>query len=392
LRLSQRVSRISESATMAVTAEAGRLKAQGVDVIAFGAGEPDFATPDNIKQATIRALDANFTRYTPAGGIVELRKAVCDWHKKDLATSYETSECIICVGGKHAIFNTMAAVIEHGDEVVLPVPYWVTFYDVINYHGGKAVRVETREDNGFRLTAADIERALTPKTKMVIVNSPSNPSGAVVPPDEFERIYQLTSSRGVLLLSDECYSHFVYDGKPFSIGSLAGSKPNVVVVGSLSKTYAMTGWRVGFALGPKPLIAAINNLQSHSTSNPTSIAQKAALEALTGPQDSVPKMLAEYRRRRDFIIPALNAIPGVHCAQPGGAFYAYPNISCCFGKDGIASGMDFSTKLLREAHVAVVPGEAFGTKEHVRISYAASMDDLQRGLERIRKFIVEKTS
>jgi aspartate aminotransferase len=377
---------------MAVTAEAGRLKAAGVDVVAFGAGEPDFATPDNIKQATIRALEANFTRYTPAAGISELRNAVCEWHKKDLGTSYEMAESIICVGGKHAIFNTMAAVIEHGDEVVLPVPYWVTFYDVINYHGGKAVRVETREDNGFRLTAADIERVLTPKTKIVIVNSPSNPSGAVVPPDEFERIYKLTSSRGVLLLSDECYSHFVYEGRPFSVASLQGAKPNVVVVGSLSKTFAMTGWRVGFALGPKPLIEAINKLQSHSTSNPTSIAQKAALEALTGPQDSVPQMLAEYRRRRDYVIPALNDIPGVHCPEPGGAFYAYPNISCCFGKDGIQSAMDFSSKLLHEAHVAVVPGEAFGTYEHVRISYATSMGELERGLERIRKFIVEKTS
>jgi aspartate aminotransferase len=377
---------------MAVTAEAGRLKAAGVDVVAFGAGEPDFATPDNIKQATIRALEANFTRYTPAAGISELRNAVCEWHKKDLGTSYEMAESIICVGGKHAIFNTMAAVIEHGDEVVLPVPYWVTFYDVINYHGGKAVRVETREDNGFRLTAADIERVLTPKTKIVIVNSPSNPSGAVVPPDEFERIYKLTSSRGVLLLSDECYSHFVYEGRPFSVASLQGAKPKVVVVGSLSKTFAMTGWRVGFALGPKPLIEAINKLQSHSTSNPTSIAQKAALEALTGPQDSVPQMLAEYRRRRDYVIPALNDIPGVHCPEPGGAFYAYPNISCCFGKDGIQSAMDFSSKLLHEAHVAVVPGEAFGTYEHVRISYATSMGELERGLERIRKFIVEKTS
>ena len=235
IQLSQRVSRISESATMAVTAEAGRLKAEGVDIVAFGAGEPDFATPDNIKQAAIRALDANFTRYTPAAGIPELRNAVCEWHRKELGTNYETAESIICVGGKHVIFNAMAAVVEHGDEVVLPVPYWVTFYDVINYHGGKAVRVETREDNGFRLTAADIERVLTPKTKVVIVNSPSNPSGAVVPPDEFERIYQLTSSRGILLLSDECYSHFVYDGKPFSIGSVEGAKPNVIVVGSLSK-------------------------------------------------------------------------------------------------------------------------------------------------------------
>ena len=375
---------------MAVTAEAGRLKAEGVDIVAFGAGEPDFATPDNIKQAAIRALDANFTRYTPAAGIPELRKAVCEWHKKDLDTNYEMAECIICVGGKHVIFNTMAAVVEHGDEVVLPVPYWVTFYDVINYHGGKAVRVETREDNGFRLTAADIERVLTPKTKMVIVNSPSNPSGAVVSPEEFEKIYNLVAARGAMLLADECYSHFVYDGDPFSIASVKGSKPNLVVAGSLSKTFAMTGWRLGYALAPAPLIAAINNLQSHSTSNPTSIVQKAAIEALSGPQDSIPLMLAEYRKRRDYVIPTLRSMPGVRCAEPGGAFYAYPNISAFLGKNGMATPLDFSARLLDEAHVAVVPSEAFGTDQHVRISYATSMKELERGLERIRKFLADK--
>jgi aspartate aminotransferase len=390
MELTQRISNISESATMAVTAEAGRLKASGVDIIAFGAGEPDFPTPQNIKDAAIRALNENFTKYTPAGGIPELRKAICEWHRQQLGSNYEPAECITCVGGKHVIFNVMAALIDDGDEVVLPTPYWVTFYDVVNYHGGKCVIVETSEAEGFRLNAAAIERALTPRTKIVIVNSPNNPSGAVVSPEEFEKIYQLTSSRGVTLLSDECYSHFVYEGKPFSVGSLPGSKPHVVVVGSLSKTYAMTGWRLGYALAPKTLIAAINKLQSHSTSNPTSIVQKAGIEALTGPQDSVPQMLAEYRRRRDYVIPALNSIPGIHCAQPGGAFYAYPNISSFFGRHGIKSAMDFSSALLNEAHVAVVPGEAFGTNEHIRISYAASMDDLERGMERIRKFAESK--
>ena len=390
MELTQRISNISESATMAVTAEAGRLKASGVDIIAFGAGEPDFPTPQNIKDAAIRALNENFTKYTPAGGIPELRKAICEWHRQQLGSNYEPAECITCVGGKHVIFNVMAALIDDGDEVVLPIPYWVTFYDVVNYHGGKCVIVETREAEGFRLNAADIERVLTPRTKIVIVNSPNNPSGAVVPPEEFEKIYQLTSSRGVTLLSDECYSHFVYEGKPFSVGSLPGSKPHVVVVGSLSKTYAMTGWRLGYALAPKALIAAINKLQSHSTSNPTSIVQKAGMEALTGPQDSVPQMLAEYRRRRDYVIPTLNGIPGIHCAQPGGAFYAYPNISSFFGRHGINSAMDFSSALLHEAHVAVVPGEAFGTNEHIRISYAASMDDLEQGMERIRKFAESK--
>ena len=390
MELTNRISRISESATMAVAAEAGRLKAAGVDVVAFGAGEPDFPTPDNIKQAAIRALDENFTKYTPAGGIPELRQAICDWHRDNFATSYEPSECIACVGAKHVIFNTMAALIQAGDEVILPAPYWVTFYDVVNYHGGKPVMVETSEDEGFRLRASDIERALTPKTKLVIVNSPSNPSGAVVSREEFEKIYRLTSSRGVMLLSDECYCHFVYESEPFSIAAVEGSKPHLVVAGSLSKTYAMTGWRLGYALAPKELISAINKLQSHATSNPTSIAQKAGIEALRGPQDSIPQMLEEYRSRRAFVIPTLNSMPGVRCAEPGGAFYAYPNIGSFLGKNGMETALDFSAALLKEAHVAVVPGQAFGTKEHVRISYATSMHELERGLERIRQFLADK--
>ncbi|MBI1355688.1 MAG: aminotransferase class I/II-fold pyridoxal phosphate-dependent enzyme [Acidobacteria bacterium] len=387
MQLSERIGRISESATMAVTAEAGRLKAEGVDVIAFAAGEPDFPTPTNIKDAAKKALDDNFTRYTPAGGIPALKKAVVEWHAASFGTNYEPSECLITVGGKHAIFNVMAAMIERGDEVALPVPYWVTFYDVVNYHGGSVVRVETTEADEYRLTSDLYAAKLSDKTKIAVVNSPNNPSGAVVDQGEFEKIYEAVVARGGTLMTDECYCKFVYDGKPYSIASLPGAKENVVVVGSLSKTFAMTGWRIGFALGPKPLIKAINNLQSHSTSNPTSIAQKAALAALTGPQEEVDAMLAEYRRRRDYIVPALNAIPGVTCPLPGGAFYAYPNISSTFGKSGIESGLDFATRLLREEHVAVVPGEAFGTENEVRISYAASMDDIKEGVERISRFI-----
>ncbi len=372
---------------MAVTAEAARLKSEGVNVIAFAAGEPDFPTPENIKNAAKKALDDNFTRYTAAGGIPPLKKAVIDWHKDGFGTSYEPSEVILNIGGKHSIYNVMAALLEHGDEVVLPVPYWVTFYDVVNYHGGVVVPVETQESEGFRLTAAAIEKALAPKTKIVIVNSPSNPSGAVVDREEFEKIYRLVSKAGAVLLSDECYCKLVYDSEPFSIASLPGAKENVVVVGSLSKTFAMTGWRLGYALGPKPLIKAMNNLQSHQTSNPTSIVQIAGIEALRGPQDSVQQMLAEYRKRRDYIVPALEAIPGVSCQMPGGAFYAYPNISAAFGRGGVNTALEFATKLLKEAHVATVPGEAFGTNEHIRISYAASMEDIQEGVTRIAKFM-----
>ena len=388
MKFSERVGRISESTTMAVTAEAGRLKRAGVDVVALGAGEPDFPTPEHIKRAAVRAIEANFTRYTAAGGIPELREAIVAWHAREFGTSYKPSECIATVGGKHAIFNCLAALVEDGGEVILPVPYWVTFFDVINYYGGTPVKVETSESNSFALTASDIEGALTDRTKVVVVNSPNNPSGAVVSRAEFEKILALTSSRGVTLLSDECYSHFVYSAEPFSIAAATGAKPSVVVTGSLSKTFAMTGWRLGYLLAPAELISNVNKLQSHATSNPNSIAQKAAVEALTGPMEPVYEMLEQYRERRAYVVEALNQIPGVTCPQPHGAFYAYPNISCAFGKGGVNSAMDFAKKLLSEEHVAVVPGEAFGTSEQVRLSYAASMQELE---ERIRQFISKLT-
>jgi aspartate aminotransferase len=374
---------------MKVAADAGKLRAEGVDVVDFGAGEPDFPTPDNIKRAAIRALDANFTKYTPVGGTAELKAAVCEMHAKDFGTAYKPNECIITVGGKHVIFNLTQALINPGDEVVIPAPYWVTYKDVVNYAGGRCVFVDTAEANGFALTAAMVEPALTSRTKMLIVNSPCNPSGALVERGEFEKIFKLTSERGIYLMTDECYCHFLYDSEPFSIASLAGAKETVVIAGSLSKTYSMTGWRIGFGLAPAPIIQAMTKLQSHSTSNPTSIAQKAAVEALRGPQDSVGAMLAEYRRRRDFVVERLRAIPGVTCAEPRGAFYAYPNVGVVLGKNGIADTLKLAERLLAEAHVAVVPGEAFGTDRHIRITYAASMHELERGIDRIHQFIVK---
>jgi aspartate aminotransferase len=387
MEIAERISSISVSSTMKVAADAEKLRTQGVDVVDFGAGEPDFPTPENIKQAAIRALDQNFTKYTAAGGTAELKQAICDRHKADFGTGYKASECIVSVGGKHVIFNLTQATINKGDEVVIPVPFWVTYKDVVNYAGGKCVFVNTDEENGFTITASMIEAALTPRTRMILINSPSNPSGAVLDRGEFEKILHMCVQRGVYLLTDECYCHFLYEGSPFSIASLPGAKDTVLVAGTMSKTYAMTGWRVGFGLAPAALIGAMTKLQSHSTSNPTSIAQKAAVEAMRGPQDSVQTMLAEYRRRRDFVIARLRAIPGVRCAEPKGAFYAYPDISTAFGRNGIGNTMQFAEKLLSEAHVAVVPGEAFGTEKHVRISYATSMKELERGLERIHKFI-----
>src|SRR5580692_4991072 len=313
LDLAERVSRISESSTMKVSADADRLRREGADVVDFGAGEPDFPTPQNIKQAAIDALNQNFTKYTNTGGTEELKQTICDSHKGDYGTSYNTKECIVTVGGKHAIFNLTQAVVDEGDEVIIPVPYWVTYKDIVNYAGGKCVFVETEEASGFKLTAGMIEKSITPRTRMVIINSPSNPSGAVLDREEFEKIFHLTSRRGIYLLTDECYCHFLYQGAPFSIASLPGAKETVLVAGTLSKTYAMTGWRVGFGLVPQPIAGAMLKLQSHSTSNPTSISQKAAVEALRGPQDSVATMLAEYRKRRDFIVPRLRRIPGVEC-------------------------------------------------------------------------------
>jgi aspartate aminotransferase len=371
---------------MKVATEAGRLKREGYDVVDFSAGEPDCPTPENIKQAAINAINNNFTRYTPAGGTVELKETICWRHKTDFGTDYKPSECVVAVGGKHSIFNLMQILVNPGDEVVIPVPYWVTYNDVVCFAEGKPVFVETDEDNGFALTAAMLERRLTPKTRMVLINSPCNPSGAVLDREEFERIFHLTSKRGIWLMTDECYCQFLYDDAPFSIASMPGAKDTVIVAGSLSKTYAMTGWRIGFTLSPAPVAKALGMLMSQSTSNPNSIAQKASVEALRGPQDSVAAMLAEYKTRRDYVVKRLNAIAGVKVNVPKGAFYAYPNVSQTFG-GGVTCAMDFAQRLLAEEYVATVPGEAFGSNKFIRISYAASMENLQRGLDRLEKFI-----
>lgn len=387
MKFAGRVSRISVSQTMAVNERALQMRAQGIDIVDFGAGEPDFPTPENIKQAGIRAIESNFTRYTSIGGTPDLRKAIVEHHARIFGSKFDVSECLVNVGGKHAIFNTASAVVDDGDDVIIPTPYWVSFADIARYAGGRTVFAETREAEGFRLTAAIIERALTSKTRFLIANSPSNPSGAVIADDEFVRIAALCRERGIVLLSDECYSRFLYDGlKPFSLGAFPEFRDTVVIAGSLSKTYAMTGWRIGYVLGPRDLIAAVQKIQSHSTSNPASISQKAAFEALTGPQDSVAMMLGEYARRRDFVVERLNSIPGVRCTPPGGAFYAYPNISSAFSR-GIKDSLDFSVRLLEESQVAVVPGSAFGTTDHIRISYATSLEQLERGLTRLAEFM-----
>jgi aspartate aminotransferase len=333
-------------------------------------------------------MDAGFTKYTAVGGIKDLKKAIVEKHARDFGSQYDVSECLVNLGGKHAIFNVFSAVINDGDDVVIPTPYWVSFADIARYVGANPIFVNTKEDEGFRLTAAMLEPAVTPRTRIIVANSPNNPSGAIIDNEEFSRIARICKERDIFLLSDECYAHFLYDGRtPFSIAGQRDFKNNVIIAGSLSKTYAMTGWRVGYVLALPEIIQAVTKLQSHSTSNPVSFAQKAAIEALTGPQQSVSEMLAEYAKRRKFVLERLRAIPGVRCAEPGGAFYAYPNISASF-KKGIKDTLDFSVKLLEKQHVAVVPGEAFGTSEHIRISYATSMEQLDKGLNRLREFMM----
>jgi len=385
-QLSDRVNRIAASPTMMVVQAADQLKSKGVDVADFGAGEPDFPTPEHIKRACIKALDENRTKYTPVPGITQLRQAICDWHKRELGSSYQSNECVVTVGGKQAIFNAVCSLVNPGDEVVIAAPYWVSYPDIVKYAGGKPVVVETHADDGFVMRAAQVEKAITPRTRIVIANSPSNPTGGVIPPAELQKIFDVCQRRGVWLMTDECYSHFTYgEAKPYSVASVPGSKAGLIVIGSMSKTFAMTGWRVGYALAPQPLIAAMTKLQSQSTSNPTSIAQYAALAAMTGSMDSVPVMLAEYARRRARIVAGLRAIPGITCTEPAGAFYVFPNVAGCFTKE-MPSAAVVASQLLEREHVALVPGEGFGAPGFLRLSYATSMDRIDEGLRRMTRF------
>src|SRR5580698_1620276 len=386
LKLTDRINRIEPSATMAVVAEADKLRAQGIDVVDFGAGEPHFATPAHIKEAGIAAIQHDFTKYTAVGGTAELRDAIIQRHAADFGSDYKREYCIASTGGKNALFNAIQVLVDHGDEVILPVPYWVSFKDIVRYAGGEPVYIATDERHDFALTADMVERALTPRTKVIVLNSPNNPSGSVMKPEDMTAVLKLAHDRGIYVVSDECYIYLNHTGRVFSAGCVHEVKERLIIIGSLSKTYAMTGWRLGYALGPAPIISAMNKLQSQSTSNPTSIVQKAAVAALTGSQDCVKEMLAGYVSLRDQVVSGLRAIPGLTCAAPNGAFYAYPNVSHYFDRGGMNSAADVAHKLLHEAHVVVVPGEGFGTQDHVRISYATSPENLQRGLERMRDF------
>ena len=381
-----RIGRIEVSATMAITAAALKLKSEGVNLADFGAGEPHFATPRHIKDAAIEAIEKNFTRYTNVAGIPELRKAIVDRHACDFGSNYAPEECVFTTGGKLALFNAIQVLVDHGDEVILPVPYWVSFKDIIQYAGGTPVYVESDEAENFRVTAKMIEAAITPRTKAIILNTPSNPSGAVVAPEDLESIVRLAHKNGIYVLLDECYVYLNFTGRIVSGGSFTDCKEHVVVLGSLSKTYAMTGWRAGFALGPKPIIAAMSKLQSQSTSNTASMVQKASIAAVSGSQECVAEMRADYIKLRDQVLAGFKTIPGLTCTVPQGAFYVYPNVKNFIGKGGIKSASDLAAKLLSEAHVVVVPGEAFGTTEHIRLSYAVSNDVVDEGVKRMREY------
>ncbi len=385
-KFAERINRIEVSATMAVVAEADKLRQAGVDVVDLSVGEPHFTTPQHIKDAAIAAINANFTRYTAVGGIAELKDAIIQRHAQDFGSSYKRDESMASVGGKHVLFNAISALVEHGDEVILPVPYWVSFKDIIRYAGGNCVLLNSDEDQGFRVTADMVARLVTPRTKLIMLNSPANPSGAVMSPEDMTEVVRFAAERGIWVISDECYVYLNYTGREFSIGSLNEYRERFVVVGSLSKTYAMTGWRMGYALAPAPVIAAMAKLQSQATSSPAAFVQKAAVAALRGPQECVAEMRKDYIRLRDRVLAGLKTIPGIECARPEGAFYVYPNISTFLGR-GVKSPAEFARKLLHEAHVATVPGEGFGTNDHVRISYATSEKDLDRGIERLKGFV-----
>ncbi len=384
--LTNRIQRIEVSATMAVSAEAEKLRATGVDLVDFGAGEPHYDTPAHIKEAAIAAIQHNFTKYTAVGGTAELRDAIVKRHATDFGSDYKREDCMASVGGKHALFNAIQVLVDHGDEVILPVPYWVSFKDIVRYAGGEPVYIATDEKHDFALTADMVERAITPRTKAIILNSPNNPSGSVMNPEDMTAVLRLAHDRGIYVISDECYVYLNHTGQTFSAGCVHDVKERLVIIGSLSKTYAMTGWRLGYALAPAPIISAMAKLQSQSTSNPTSIVQKAAVAALTGSQEPVKQMLAGYIALRDKVVEGLRSIPGLTCAAPNGAFYAYPNVSHYFDRPGLNSGSDVARRLLHEAHVVVVPGEGFGTQDHIRVSYATSQENLERGLERMRKW------
>lgn len=383
--VSDNVAEMKASSTLAAMQAADAMRSAGVDVVDLGAGEPDFDTPQNIKDAAAAAMRAGKTKYTPTAGVRELQQAIIGFYQREFGAAYERNEVMATAGGKQGVFNAVVSLINPGDEVLIPKPYWVTFPEIVTFARGKSVFIET-EDNDFVLTAQMIRKAITPKTRLIILNSPSNPSGRVIPPGEFKEIMEIVVERDLYAISDECYLRFVYP--PAQVFSAASMRPELrrrlCIAGSFSKTFAMTGWRVGYTLAHAEWTRAMLKVQSHSTSNTTSISQAAATEALNGPQDSVAAMLAEYTRRRQWLLGALNDIPGLRCPQPEGAFYAFPDVRGCF-KGKLHTSGDFANELLEQEQTVVTDGAAFGAEGFIRISYATSLDRLEEGVTRIRR-------
>ena len=382
-KISRRAAAMSPSLTLAIDSKAKQMKAEGLDVVGFGAGEPDFDTPQHIKDAAVKALAAGFTKYTPAAGIPELRQAIADKHKRENGLAYKPSQIVVSCGGKHSCYNVILATCEEGDEVIIPSPFWLSYPEMAKLASARPVIVETTDRTEFKLTPEALRQALTSRTRLLVLNSPSNPTGSVYSPEELKALADVCLERGVLIMSDEIYEHLLYDGAVHK--SVASFSPahlaQTIVVHGFAKAWSMTGWRLGWCAAPEPIAKAIDAVQSHSTSNPTSFAQKGAVAALTGPQDHLKGWLAEFDKRRTFAWQRVNAIPGISCVKPKGAFYLFPNISGTRLKSS-----NFCARLLETEKVAAVPGIAFGADDYIRISYATSMANLEKGLERIDRF------
>ncbi|MDD3225902.1 MAG: pyridoxal phosphate-dependent aminotransferase [Clostridium sp.] len=393
---SKEAENISQSATLAITAKVGEMKKNGIDVIGFGVGEPDFNTPKNIIDAAKKAMDEGHTKYTPASGIMELKKALVDKFNRDNNLKYSTDQIIISNGGKQCLSGLFQSILNDGDEVVVPSPYWVTYPELIKLYGGKPVIIQTKEEDGFKLTADKLNKAVSSKTKAIVINSPNNPTGVVYSKDDLKAIAAFAKENDLIIISDEMYEKLIYgESKHVSIASLnEDAFKRTVVIGGMSKTYAMTGWRIGFAASNNThIIKLMSNVQSHTTANPNSIAQYASVEALNGDQTSVLKMSEQFKKRRDYAVEKINSISGISCLKPEGAFYVMINVKGLIGKSvngkSISSSMDFCKVLLDEVKVAVVPGEAFGAEGFVRLSYATSMENIEEGLDRIEEFVNE---
>jgi aspartate aminotransferase len=395
VELAQRAMNISPSPTLAVDAKAKEMWARGVEVLNFSAGEPDFDTPEHIKEAAVAALKAGLTKYTPVDGIPALKRAIIEKLERDNGLRYTPEEIVVSAGAKHSLYNAFQVLCDEGDEVILPAPYWVSYLEQIKLAGAVPRIVMTREENGFKLTPEELEEAVTPRTRVLVLNTPANPTGAVYTAGELEALGEVALRHGLVILSDEIYEKMVYDGiNHVSIASLAPElRASTVVVNGVSKAYSMTGWRIGYAAAPAEIARAMTALQSHATSNPTSIAQAAAVAALTGPQDELEAMVREFDRRRRYMLEALRELPGVRCVPPAGAFYVFPSVKDLLGRTyrgrSVTSATDLAQLLLEEAQVAVVPGVAFGSDEYLRLSYATDLERIREGMARLAAFVKE---